>query len=265
MKRREKTGGSAWSGQGLPTVVPSSSRSRSTSPHKRASFGRMVPFRRQRRGSLHLCGALRPSSLPFLSSIPLGRPQLPPRPATAPFSSCDILTTSTDCIHVLFLFSILGAVYKIVRWLQESTFETDAAEFSNLTVHVSSSGTGLMNKYFYRFGNVRMLRGRMKFFYDPAGPFVPPTEECVFFNVMDRLGTRVLHPIVRLFACHLIHSPNAQLACSLVLLRARQALGGHHLVQRHISAASHGARHQSRRADQVAVSTHRLYSCDERG
>jgi len=77
----------------------------------------------------------------------------------------------------MLLFGILGAVYKIVRWLQESTFETDAAEFSNLTVHVSSSGTGLMNKYFYRFGNVRILRGRMKFFYDPAGPFVPPTEE----------------------------------------------------------------------------------------
>ena len=85
----------------------------------------------------------------------------------------------------MLLFGTLGAVYKIVRWLQESTFETDATEFSNLTVHVSSSGTGLMNKYFYRFGNVRILRGRMKFFYDPAGPFVPPTEECVFSNPMD--------------------------------------------------------------------------------
>lgn len=83
------------------------------------------------------------------------------------------------------MFCILGAVYKIVRWLQESTFETEAAEYSSLTVHVSSSGTGLMNKYFYRFRNVRILRGRMKFFYDPAGPFVPPTEECVCFRWMD--------------------------------------------------------------------------------
>ncbi len=81
---------------------------------------------------------------------------------------------------MLLLFCILGAVYRSVRWLQVSTFESDAAQYSSLAVHVSSSGTGLMNKYFYRFGNVRVWRGRMKFFYDPAGPFAPPTEECVF-------------------------------------------------------------------------------------
>jgi len=83
------------------------------------------------------------------------------------------------------LLCILGALFKSVRWLQVSTFEEDdtlrvASEYSSLTVHVSSSGTGLMNKYFYRFKNVRIWRNRIKFFYDPDGTFQPPTEEYAF-------------------------------------------------------------------------------------
>ena len=83
---------------------------------------------------------------------------------------------------MILLLSILAAVYKTVRWLQVQSFELDdrhqnASVYSTLTVHVSSSGTGLMNKYFYRFKNVRIWRGRMKFFYDPDGPFELPTHE----------------------------------------------------------------------------------------
>jgi hypothetical protein len=87
-----------------------------------------------------------------------------------------------DWIQVLLSLCVLAAVLKSMRWLRAETFEADdaileASEYSSFTVHVSASGTGLMNKYFYRFGNVRIRRGRMKFYFDADGSFVPPTEE----------------------------------------------------------------------------------------
>ena len=83
---------------------------------------------------------------------------------------------------MLLSLCVLAAVLKSMRWLRAETFEADdaileASEYSSFTVHVSASGTGLMNKYFYRFGNVRIRRGRMKFYFDADGSFVPPTEE----------------------------------------------------------------------------------------
>lgn len=46
---------------------------------------------------------------------------------------------------------------------------------SNAVVQASASGTGLMNKYYYRFDNVRLSRDKITVYYDPD-KFTPPTE-----------------------------------------------------------------------------------------
>ncbi|KAL4550286.1 hypothetical protein Ndes2526B_g08441 [Nannochloris sp. 'desiccata'] len=47
---------------------------------------------------------------------------------------------------------------------------------SKAVVQVSASGTGLMNKFYFRFDNVQLSRDKITVFYDPD-TFTPPTEE----------------------------------------------------------------------------------------
>jgi len=47
---------------------------------------------------------------------------------------------------------------------------------SKAVVQVSASGTGLMNKFYYRFDNVQLSRDKITVYYDPD-TFIPPTEE----------------------------------------------------------------------------------------
>jgi len=47
---------------------------------------------------------------------------------------------------------------------------------SEVVTHVASSGTGLLNKYYYRLHNIELRRGRFIFYYDP-NTLTPPTEE----------------------------------------------------------------------------------------
>lgn len=47
---------------------------------------------------------------------------------------------------------------------------------SHVSVLVASSGTGLLNKYFYRFRNAEIREGRIFVYYDPE-QMDPPAEE----------------------------------------------------------------------------------------
>jgi Glycosyltransferase 61 len=47
---------------------------------------------------------------------------------------------------------------------------------SKAVVQVSASGTGLMNKFYFRFDNVQLSRDKITVYYDPDS-FTPPTEE----------------------------------------------------------------------------------------
>lgn len=63
---------------------------------------------------------------------------------------------------------------------------------SELITHVGSSGTGLMNKYFYRFKNVRIVDGRLKFYYD-SNTFEAPKEEH-WVDIVSCNATSPKHP-----------------------------------------------------------------------
>ena len=54
--------------------------------------------------------------------------------------------------------------------------EDSSGLFSQVVTHVSSSGTGLMNKYFYRFHNVELRDKKLWVYYDPS-EMQPPKEE----------------------------------------------------------------------------------------
>ena len=54
--------------------------------------------------------------------------------------------------------------------------DDDADVVSHAIVHASASGTGLVNKYFYRFQNVEISGGKLTVYYDPA-TLTPPTKE----------------------------------------------------------------------------------------
>lgn len=51
----------------------------------------------------------------------------------------------------------------------------DDAIISNVLMHVSASGTGLMNKFYYRFQNIQLNKDKITVYYDP-NEFEPPTE-----------------------------------------------------------------------------------------
>jgi hypothetical protein len=166
MKRRDKSSSLNSSNcpkQQLPTVVRGGTRNSSGSPTKRDNISHFVSLRARRRGYR---------------------------------STGSILL---EWVTVLASLVTLGAVYWCVRWSQQAFDDDDAllkaSEYSRIVTHVGSSGTGLMNKYFYRFHNVRIKRNRLKFFYDPDGTFAPPTEDH-WVDIVSGNATSPKHPTV---------------------------------------------------------------------
>lgn len=74
----------------------------------------------------------------------------------------------------------------------QSVFKENSRRYSELVTHVGSSGTGLMNKYFYRFQNVRIVDGRLKFYYD-NNTFQAPKEEH-WVDIVSCNATSPKHP-----------------------------------------------------------------------
>lgn len=109
-----------------------------------------------------------------------------------------LIGRALQLVHILFCTAVLVALWKIVTWSESLSLDSKientivqqevdlgrkgvssvpASEpLSEIITHVGSSGTGLMNKYFYRFKNVQIAQGRIKFYYD-QNTFTPPTED----------------------------------------------------------------------------------------
>lgn len=85
------------------------------------------------------------------------------------------------------------------EWGEVNTFnrvrsatENEGRALSQIITHVGSSGTGLMNKYFYRFKNVHINDNRIKFYYDPS-TFDPPVDEH-WVDIVSCNATSPRHP-----------------------------------------------------------------------
>jgi hypothetical protein len=79
-----------------------------------------------------------------------------------------------------------------VRSGKMGSTEYQGKALSQITTHVGSSGTGLMNKYFYRFKNVHIIDNRIKFYYDPR-TFEPPVDEH-WVDIVSCNATSPRHP-----------------------------------------------------------------------
>lgn len=116
-------------------------------------------------------------------------------------------------VHVLFCLSVLAVLCKIISWSGSLSIDlgihdanvvgngidlgrrgvpTGNQQVSEIITHVGSSGTGLMNKYFYRFKNIQIDQGRIKFYYDEKN-FVPPSEDH-WVDIVSCNATSPKHP-----------------------------------------------------------------------
>lgn len=116
-------------------------------------------------------------------------------------------------VHIIFCVSVLVVVCKIISLsgslsidtpindedsrgsidLGRRHFPSDPGhQFSEIITHVGSSGTGLMNKYFYRFKNIQIDQGRLKFYYDEKN-FTPPSEDH-WVDIVSCNATSPRHP-----------------------------------------------------------------------
>jgi len=130
-------------------------------------------------------------------------------------SSRGLLGRIMHLVHILFCLSVLAVLYKVISWsgsmslemaMQDQDFDTSDGiidlgrkdiqsgdeQFSEIITHVGSSGTGLMNKYFYRFRNIQIVEGRIKFYYNEK-TFTPPSEEH-WVDIVSCNATSPNHP-----------------------------------------------------------------------
>lgn len=128
-------------------------------------------------------------------------------------STSGLLGRIIQLVHILFCLSVLAFLRKMISWsgsfsldmtTQEHDFDTSQiylgrkdvqsgdAEFSEIITHVGSSGTGLMNKYYYRFRNIQIDEGRIKFYYN-ENTFTPPSEDH-WVDIVSCNATSPKHP-----------------------------------------------------------------------
>lgn len=78
---------------------------------------------------------------------------------------------------------------------EEDSMDNQGMIPSKVFVHASSSGTGLMNRYFYRFTNVQLGRDKLTVYYNPE-EFAPP-EKPLWVDMVS--GNATTHDLPTMF------------------------------------------------------------------